>query len=370
MRGVAITVVVFGHLLQRLQRFHQGESCELGNMVVKHLSAAAAGVYLFFTISGYLMAARLSEFVVFRRSWLLSFYFRRLTRIAFPYYFILVTTYLIIEGLAFAPRNAHQFARVPASLFESLIASLGFSHTLLFGTYPRLFPPGWSNEVEVQFYLITPLLCLGYARVQGPVQRRLIGGVCFLTSVLLARFALDHGPARFGHTLLFYLPYFWLGILLFDLTRAGPKLRGRCWTVLGWLALLAFAVQQPFTPDRVEELVSRCALIALLFGSLSNREGSFYRFCSSKPLRVLGVYAYSIYLVHLQVLHLVADHVFTRWSPSSQASGILLLTVVSAPLITVAALACHSMLERPAIRLGKSNQLRILFRPLLLRPSA
>ncbi len=69
------------------------------------------------------------------------------------------------------------------------MASLTYTHDLLFGTYPRLFPPGWSLEVEVQFYILAPLLFGAYFAIEDR-RVRLVAGLL----VLVAACAIGWGP--------------------------------------------------------------------------------------------------------------------------------------------------------------------------------
>ncbi len=349
LRGVAVLIVVVGHLMQRVDRFYgEGASGSL-RWLLRHTTSPSAGVFLFFVISGFLIAERVAPQRELSASWIGAFYYRRFTRIAIPYYFVLLATFLAMSWLPLQVRNVKLYGVVPASLFDSLLASLGFSHYAVWGTFPRLFPPGWSNEVELQFYLSAPLLCVGYARYRG-MLRPALAAVMLVASLALSWLLFEHGPANLKYSLFVYLPYFWLGIVLADSLRGArlPRL-GAAW---GWAALFVFVFAQPYVAGHLSELALRCALITILLASAFVRAGSFWRLCVSASMRTLGRYAFSIYLVNLQIVHVVTDQVFARLHPESFGLGLCAVILIATPLVGVVTYVFHHLVERPAMRVG------------------
>ncbi|KYE79189.1 hypothetical protein, partial [Salmonella enterica] len=83
----------------------------------------------------------------------------------------------------------------------------------LYNTFPRLFPPGWSLEVEVHFYILAPFLFLLFERLRAGSG---LGGAAALmlgVSGAIALRALGAGIERLPHSLLAFLPLFGLGLV-------------------------------------------------------------------------------------------------------------------------------------------------------------
>lgn len=113
------------------------------------VSQGFLGVQLFFVISGFVVK------LPFARARLLGdaapslkgFYLKRVTRIE-PPYVIALCSYLA-GVLLLAPENAR---------IADYLAGLVYLRTALFGSEPWAFFISWSLEIEVQFYLLAPLL--------------------------------------------------------------------------------------------------------------------------------------------------------------------------------------------------------------------
>lgn len=121
------------------------------------------GVELFFVLSGFLL------FLPYARAMLHGaplpsarrFYQRRALRIL-PAYLVCLAI------IAFLPTSVH---RTPLSV-GNLVAHLLFIHDMFPQYNQDLEGPFWTLAVEVQFYLILPLLAAGIARVVGKTRSR------------------------------------------------------------------------------------------------------------------------------------------------------------------------------------------------------
>lgn len=353
LRGLAVLMVIFGHLVQRVERFSaEGSLDEFGpgRLLIASFSSPAAGVYLFFVISGYLIASRLAVRSATTPSGLASFFLRRAVRIAPAYSIVLLATYLVIVATGFEPDRVFQFDVRPNSLTASLFASLAYLHELLYGTFPRLFPPGWTIEVEIQFYILAPILC---PAVRSGVARMGLGrtaGIALAGSGSLALVVLRSNIANLQDTLLVYLPLFMLGIVLDEVRRSGWRPTSTTVTALGWPATIVFVVFEPWVSGQGVEIAIRLLLIALIFGSLASGRGSLLRVCRSPAAVTLGLASYSLYLVHLQVLHLTATVMSRVAGPMPFLQTFLLDAVVGLPLVMGAAWTFYVLVERFFLR--------------------
>jgi peptidoglycan/LPS O-acetylase OafA/YrhL len=142
-RGLAILLVLFGHGLQQYR---------IG-------SAAAAGVTLFFALSGYLITGILLD-----RPPLRTFYARRFTRLAPP--LVAMVLIVLIAG------------RIP---WTHAVGALTWTQNYVeWASDTRPFGVTWSLSVEEQFYLLWPLVLAVIPRRGLPVA--LAALFCALTA--------------------------------------------------------------------------------------------------------------------------------------------------------------------------------------------
>ena len=114
------------------------------------------GVELFFVISGFILALPFaSHFLEGRPRVSLGQYFlRRVTRLEPPYLLAMMLLFLlqtVVRG------------RSAAQLWPHLCASLVYLHNLVYGTESPINNISWSLEIEIQFYLLVPLLSMLFA---------------------------------------------------------------------------------------------------------------------------------------------------------------------------------------------------------------
>jgi len=110
------------------------------------------GVDIFFVISGYLMAA------LYTPNKKIDFFKRRILRL-FPAYFIVIIITLLLSIFILDPHEYRQ-AVVQGNYASLFVSNIGFwSNASYFSKeYFNIFLHLWSLGVEVQFYLIIPIV--------------------------------------------------------------------------------------------------------------------------------------------------------------------------------------------------------------------
>ncbi len=78
-----------------------------------------------------------------------AYLLRRVTRLEPPFILSLLLRFALIVVV---------FREDCRQLLPHFLASLLYLHNVIFGSLSRISPPTWSLEVEVQFYLLAPLL--------------------------------------------------------------------------------------------------------------------------------------------------------------------------------------------------------------------
>jgi peptidoglycan/LPS O-acetylase OafA/YrhL len=351
LRFFAIGLVVLGHLMERIQRIDipTGPTAD-----VLLFLRPGIGVSLFFSISGFIIA---SQFL--RRGGntlaplrLKAYFTRRVSRIEPPYFIVLTCTFLFLELSGFIPPDVRRFDVAPQSLFESFLASLVYMHGILFHTYPRLFGPGWSLEIEVQFYILAPILFFSYFAIDHPPGRILTG--CFI----IATFCVIGPYLPVPFTLLDQFHYFWTGVVLADINSNFKSAMMRYPISFassgGWLGVALLVAAGPLEDypqvEPAARLISVTAIVCIFAGAL--RGLSFRSFCSFPWVSLIGGACYSIYLTHLQIIQMMTVGLH-RFLHISSAPGQLIANFsVQLPAVLAAGLLFYAFCERPFMVVG------------------
>ena len=354
LRFIAIAIVMVGHFLERAIRFFPHAATALGGSDTTVFERAGLGVYLFFTISGFVIARQVIKAKADPLSgrFLKSYFGRRVLRIEPPYVILLVATYLALTATGYRPENAIHFDVAPHSLAVSLATSVVYLHDLVWGAYPRLFPPGWSLEVEVQFYVLAPLLFFAYFKVpRGPARIAFAALVMAGASLVSLMVPAQIGPLHTHFSLLNFFRFFWLGIVLADLDEwiAARALPAGLAGLVGWIGLVVF-VLLPSVPD--EDLVPAmllrgvglAALVAMFASALSNGS-SFRAFCSRPWICLIGGACYSLYLTHQQAMQAMTS-VAAKLVPAAGLGPVAVLMLLELAACVAIGLVFYALIER------------------------
>ena len=123
LRGLAIILVILGHISQRIERFcfSGREIGTIARYFFETVCASASGVYLFFSISGFLIAYSFTDTRHLNIFNICQFYTRRALRIMPPFLVVMCSTWLALKLSGWVPQHTNQFQTQPASLTESLL---------------------------------------------------------------------------------------------------------------------------------------------------------------------------------------------------------------------------------------------------------
>lgn len=332
LRGIAVSLVVLFHL--DLAGFRSG----------------FLGVDVFFVISGYLMA-RMYDPADIR-----GFYTKRARRLL-PAYFAVVLACLVAAVVITTPNDFGQVAT--QGLFASVFASnIGF---WLENSYfnKAAFKPLlhlWSLGVEIQFYLLVPLLVALFHRLRAAFPAVLA------SSLVLCAYVLGISPK----TSFFWLPLrLWefllgFGVARLALDQPAERLRSLQWIGLaGLLAILGI----PLMPTNGEALgflhghPGMMAVVICLATAATLLTGLPAKLLQNRvalSLERLGDYSYSIYLVHFPIIVLF---LYTPFSGTVLKADHITQTVAMAAAIAAATALLYKTVEQPFRR--RSISLRI-----------
>ena len=356
LRFFAIAIVVVGHVAERAVRFFSSaRDAAEGSAIADLFQRAGLGVFLFFTISGFIIAtqARKSRHSPVSGDFLKSYYWRRLLRIEPPYIVLLICTWLALVVTGYTPEGANHFNAEPQSLNLSLLGSMAYMHGLIWGAYPRLFPPGWSLEVEVQFYLVAPLLFWLWFRLKNAALRVTLGLAMLAGGALLSlTMPAKLGPVFIDKSILRFFSFFWLGILLCDaqgwIAAKAAALPRSVATWIGWGGLAAYLVIPNASDAVAPGMVLRAAVYATLvamFVSAWAPQSGFRAFCTKPWISLIGGACYSIYLVHMQTTQVVST-IAVKIAPNLGLAGVFSLMLLQYLAIVMAGLVFYVVVER------------------------
>ena len=338
LRFVAIMSVLFYHLgmmsLMGCGLCFPLPPTTLGRAIVFHLDR---GVPVFFAISGLVLGLPFAEqYLAGGRTVNLKAYFlRRITRLEPPYIVNLLMRFPLVVAVKHVPFE---------TALPHLLASLVYLHWLVYGVYPTIHPPSWSLEIEVQFYILAPLLALLFFP-RRPWLRR-IGLLAAIVAFGIVRAHTPLSPeTRFNLSLGCFAQYFLAGLLMADgFLTVLPRIRSSLlWDAVGlplWFGVF-------FVGDRAAgyfmPLMLFGAFLAAFRGRLLNRF-----FCNPFVATVGGM-CYSIYLTHSLVLQAcyaaIAKLHFVRGYNGLYAAGVLF----ALPTILLVGTVFYVLIERPCM---------------------
>lgn len=316
------------------------------------LAAAVAwggfrGVELFFVISGLILGMPFAAHALKGRPRvrLGPYLLRRLTRLEPPY----IVAMVLLFALHVVVRG-----RPAALLRPHLFASLGYVHNLVYGVESAINNVSWSLEIEIQFYLLAPVLAAVFAIRDKRVRRTVLVALC-AASVGLSWAFIPPGT-RPWLSILRFLHFFLLGFLLADVYLTDWNERpaqGRAWDAVSLLGLPAlFWVSHGARLGTREPLLNAFALPALAFllycaafrGRFSNRA------LVNPWISTIGGMCYSIYLLHNPVLGGVLATTLRLPSVGSYAGDLLVQIAATIPLVLVPAAVFFVAVEKPCMR--------------------
>lgn len=321
LRGVAILLVVLFHC--RIPGFEGG----------------FVGVDVFFVISGFLITGMIRDSLVEGNFSLRSFYLRRARRIL-PAFFAMMIAVTLAATAILTPRDLFRLAKaiINTVCFTSNFLMMREAGYFDGSAHDNLLLHTWSLSVEEQFYIIWPLLLWSAWRTGGPRRLRLTMAALFIASLVFAEWAAIHAP-RLGF---YMLPSRAAELLIGAFVAGGPTgsrtripwppLADEALAALGLLLILGSALAF----DSTWRFPGVNALIPSLGAALvihANGAGATWtgRALALRPLRLLGLMSYSLYLWHWPLLAL-AGYALARPLAPLEAAPLAAAGVVIAAL--------------------------------------
>lgn len=342
LRFVAIIPVLIQHMAERFER---NTLINFSIPPSENFSAFLAsrgflGVYIFFVISGFILALPFAAHYLQQKKEikLKDYYWRRVTRLE-PPYIIWMSIFFIIFVIA---KHQSFLAYLPHYL-----ANITYTHTLIYNEWSPFNPPTWTLEIEIQFYILAPLLALFFFKIKKKLTRRIVNIIGILILMLLQQyFKLYSNPYSF--TILGHLHYFLIGFFLADIYLEdwkGETNKSSIFDITSILSLitLIFAWSWDF------EFESRIFIVLSLFCFFYSVFKSNYvnKFICNKWITAIGGMCYTIYLIHLPFSEFLISFTKDIEFTSLYSVNLLIQLAIFIPFILFISAIFFILLEKP-----------------------
>ncbi|MBO0870071.1 MAG: acyltransferase [Micromonosporaceae bacterium] len=347
-RGLAALYVMLFHCW--LRGFHSFPY-DSGPIWLAWLLYGHLAVVVFITLSGFSLGISPA-----RHDWQLGglgrYARRRAWRILPPYWAALAFSLLIAWAVTPQPHSG------PPNLRTVAVYGLLLQDNVVART-----PNGamWSIAVEAELYLLLPLLLLLRRRIRAIA---LVAAV-MIPVVLYGLLGPQASPENrlTGLTPLFAAP-FAIGLVAAGVLAAGARTRGWPWH---WLAVLTAAptvalmliYRSQWTVAHYYwiDLALAPAIAMMLAALATGRPAPAMWLLGTRPLRSLGSFSYSLYLIHLPIVIVVSRYVVGGRVPGGRIE-FLATAGVAVPVSLLAARLFAAVFEIPFQRYRGWAQLR------------
>ena len=298
------------------------------------------GVELFFVLSGFILCVPFAHHYINHGKTvsLKRYYLRRVTRLEPPYFLAMSAIFLL-----------HIISHTTsfATMLPHWLASLAYVHNIVYHRASIVTVVAWSLEIEIQFYLMAPLL-FRILSLHRAVRRIL------LLAGIIAIILLQYTYTTPFLTIFNFGQYFLTGILLADLYVSNTA---ACFFNQKWVALLAgiTLITILYLPIKNTGIPAPQLLaVHLVFPFLI---GLFYyivfknlivkQIFSYKFIPIIGGMCYSIYLLHYTIISVLGRFTTSlRITDSYLPNLFLQIILLMVPILLLSALF-YFYIERP-----------------------
>jgi len=312
------------------------------------------GVPMFCVISGFVLAIPFARSYErygrppSRRLYLL----RRLIRMEPPYFINMVVMFLVLVFSWLMTGGRHLLWIDFNVFFPHLLASLVYLHAQIYQTASWINGVAWTLEIEVQFYLVLPLIAELF-RIRNATLRRSILFCLVLSAALISQFiVLPSGNQRLLMSLAVQLQFFLAGVLLADLHLNVPGAMKWGPRTSDVVAIISAAGVAYVLHRRPQWAALEPYLLLTLFLSVIRGQWSAL-FFGSPWLTIPGGMCYTIYLYHFLIVHQLMPYTVRLVPPDHRLSVDVALQFVLllVPIVVICG-ALYLCTEKPFVVLS------------------
>jgi peptidoglycan/LPS O-acetylase OafA/YrhL len=357
-RGLAILGVFLFHGLTGADKlFFSGwtrDFSELYRVLLSPLNLGWLGVASFFVVSGFCIHV---SFQQQGQNWR-GFFLRRFFRLVPPYLVALLFFALV---LPFSRLRFGSDDLAGLNLFNHIFLVHNLNHKTVWGINSSL----WTIGVEVQLYLLYPIL-IYVARAYGWRMSLWLAGICEVT-ICLSKVLVpssSHGLfgmakpvlesfAQLGHTPLAFWLSWALGAGLAEcyLQNKSSRLVKMPVSVSVAFVLMCFLVRSLSPFIFLAAAFATANVMARLLET--ERNGSLRIPDWLEPMRQLGIYSYSLYLLHQPLMYAITNNLTNVLQLQNRPFIHYLISISTLLFIFPISFLFYRYLEQPSIGLGK-----------------
>lgn len=345
LRFFAIFTVVLYHLNTQFQRVTQRQAPTEGfeYWLYEVMERLGLGVQVFFAISGFILALPFARYHILgaKPVALNSYFWRRLTRLEPPYILSLLLFFaagVVIGEYTFGEGMPH------------LLASIGYLHNIIYDAWSTINPVAWSLEVEVQFYVLAPVLAFIF-KIKNTAMRRAVIILILLSSILWSFYFQDFiEDIRLRKSLVNNLHFFLTGFLLADFYLVGwegkKQRRSFVYDFIGLAALPLLCFGTKLHPTSA--MLFPLGVVGLFLSAFRGRlVGAFF---TNAWIVTIGGMCYTLYLLHYAFLAFVMK-VSTKVPITGAYFGdYAIQCLLVLPLLLIVSGIFFALFERPFMR--------------------
>ena len=293
------------------------------------------GVSLFFVLSGFILCMPFaSQYLKGGKTVSVKkYYLRRVTRLEPPY--ILAITLIFILQLA-----THTYSYMPLpEQWQHYFATLTYAHDFIYHRPPIVTVVAWSLEIEIQFYLIAPLLFR--ILLLAPTLRRFILLATSITFVLANHYFPLQFPSIYSH-----IQYFLMGILLSDLHLSYPVAEKLNTFIASLGALVLFLLITLWPGDGLAVTIALPFLVLGLYLVILKND-RVRKLFSWGMIPIIGGMCYSIYLLHYTLIAIFGKLFLAMHLPGGYLVNLTAMLMVQSILVISLSSIFYLYVERP-----------------------
>jgi peptidoglycan/LPS O-acetylase OafA/YrhL len=337
-------------------------------------------VAVFIVLSGFVLGLPVARRGQTFAGGIANFAKKRALRILPAYYAVL----LVAIPISYFTAAHFQASSTPAQFLVAVGLHLAMLHDISNRYIQTLDLPMWSIAVEVDIYILFPLLLVPVARRFGFVWMIVASFALGLIPTMNGAVHHNFGSYALSLACFWYIGLFGLGYAAANLTVDKRPAFRRLLEHLPWrwfalpllaLALLSVWTDKPWSLSHrwITDIFVGSAFAAQLAADaqarLKGRRTCFERFFTLKPSLFLGTFSYSLYLLHFPVIDLFLNFERSSWTDPQ--------VIATACAAVVAALAFsyvfYRTVERPFMtdyrRRGDEETLRSAGTPIVPIPA-
>jgi peptidoglycan/LPS O-acetylase OafA/YrhL len=248
------------------------------------------------------------------------------------------------------------------------LASITYTHGLIYHKWSPIDPPTWTLEIEIQFYILAPLLARLFFSIKNKIKRRLINlSAILLLMILQQYFKFYTNP--YNLTILGHLHYFLAGFMLADVYLCDwkeiKKIRWYDMVAIAALAIVLISWSWNFEFGlRIIFLVSLFILFFAVFKSIAVNQ-----FITNRWVTAIGGMCYTIYLIHLPLEEFLIVLTKKIHVTDYFAVNLFVQLLIALPIILMISSMFFLLFEKPFMDKDWPRRLSVSFRKTFLKPN-